>query len=327
KSNMLRSILGSGLVTSEDELWRSERRLILQAFHRACLPKYSRVAIRRTERMLAEWRLGETRDVYRDMTALTVGVAAEAFFGAELGSKKDALHDALQTAFEALIVIASQAFLVPNWVPTPNNLRFSRAVRTLRGIVDSIIRQRKWRAATGGSCPRDLLAILLEAQQSEPSVTDQLVHDEVMTFLLGGHETTANALAWTCYLVGQHPDAQARVATEARDLLAGVIPSFEDLPRLSYTEKVMKESLRLYPPGWYMTRRALEDLELGGYRIPKGTTMVMNLWGLHRDPRYYAEPESFNPDRWTPQFTRSLPLLAYMPFGAGPRRCIGASFA
>ena len=327
KSNMLRSILGSGLVTSEGELWRSERRLILQAFHRACLPEYSRVAIRRTERMLAEWRPSETRDLYRDMTALTVGVAAEAFFGAELGAQKDALHDALQITFEALIVMASHAFLVPTWVPTPSNLRFRRAVRALRRIVANIIRQRKSRAAAGGSCPRDLLGMLLEAQQNEPGVTDELVHDEVMTFLVGGHETTANALAWTCYLVGQRPDVQARMAAEARGLLAGEIPSFEDLPRLSYTEKVMKESLRLYPPGWYMTRRALEDLELGGYRIPKGATMVINLWGLHRDSRYYADPESFNPDRWTPEFTRSLPLLAYMPFGAGPRRCIGASFS
>lgn len=327
KSNVLRVVLGSGLVTSEGELWRSERRLILEAFHRACLPEYSRVAIRHTERTLAQWRPGETRDVYRNMTALTVGVAAEAFFGAELGAERNTLLDALQVAFDAFIVIASQAFLVPAWVPTPNNLRFRRAVRALHRIVDSIIQQRKSRAADGSSCPRDLLAILLEAQQSEPSVTDQLVHDEVMTFLLGGHETTANALAWTCYLVGQHPDVQTRMAAEARDLLAGEIPSFEHLPSLSYTEKVMKESLRLYPPGWYMTRKALEDLELGGYRIPKGTTMVMNLWGLHRDSRYYADPESFNPDRWTPEFTRSLPPLAYMPFGAGPRRCIGASFA
>ena len=135
KSNMLRSILGSGLVTSEGELWRSERRLILQAFHRACLPEYSRVAIRRTERMLAEWRPSETRNVYRDMTALTVGVAAEAFFGAELGAQKDVLHDALQITFEALIVMASQAFLVPTWVPTPSNLRFRRAVAPFAALL------------------------------------------------------------------------------------------------------------------------------------------------------------------------------------------------
>ena len=327
KSNVLRTILGDGLVTSEGELWRNERRLILQAFHRACLPEYSRVAARRTKRALAGWKAGQTRDVYRDMTTLTVGVAAEAFFGSELGAEAEVLLDALQVAFDAFIIIASQAFLVPTLVPTPNNLRFRRAVRTLHRVVDSIIWQRRTRTAPGRSGPRDLLTILLEAQQSDPRLTDQLVHDEVMTFLLGGHETSANALAWTCYLLGQHPDVQARLAAEACELLAGEFPSFEDLPHLNYAERVMKESLRLYPPGWYMTRKALEDLELGGYRIPKDTTVVMNLWGLHRDPRYYAEPERFNPDRWTPEFTRSLPSLAYMPFGAGPRRCIGAAFA
>jgi cytochrome P450 len=285
------------------------------------------VAKLRTARALAEWKPGEARDLYRDMTALTVGVAAEAFFGAELGAETKAVLDALQVTFDAFIVIASQAFLVPSWVPTPNNLRFRRAVRTLHRIVDGIIQRRKVRPAAGGSSPRDLLAILLEAQQSETSVTDQIVHDEVMTFLLGGHETTANALAWTCYLVGQCPAIQAKLAAEAHDLLAGEVPSFEHLPHLRYTEKVIRESLRLYPPGWYLTRKAIEDLELGGYRIPKGTTVVMNLWGLHRDARYYPDPESFNPDRWTPEFTRSLPPLAYMPFGAGPRRCIGAPFA
>ena len=327
KSNVLGNILGSGLATSEGELWRSERRLILQAFHRACLPEYSRVAMRRTERTLGEWKPGETRDVDRDRTALTVGVAAEAYFGAELGADTGTLLDALQVAFDAFIVIASQAFLVPAWAPTPNNLRFKRAVRTLHRIIDHIIAERKARAAAGGSGPRDLLAILLEAQQSEPRVTDRIVHDEVMTFLLGGHETTANALAWTCYLLAQHPDARAKMAAEARDLAAGEIPSFDQLPRLSYTEKVMKESLRLYPPGWYLTRKAVEDLEIGGYRIAQGTTVVMNLWGMHRDARYYPDPESFNPDRWTPEFAASLPPLAYMPFGTGPRRCIGASFA
>jgi cytochrome P450 len=327
KSNVLENIVGQGLVTSEGQLWRSERRLILQAFHRACLPEYSRVAVRRTERMLASWSEGETRDIYREMTALTLGVAAEAFFGAELGDDTATLLDALQTAFDAFIVIASQGFLVPTWVPTPNNLRFRRAVRTLHGMVEKIVSQCKTQAAAGYRSQRDLLGILLEAQQEHPHLTDQILHDEVITFLLGGHETTANALAWTAYLLAQHPEVQGRVAAEAREVGAGAIPSFEQLSQLSYTENVMCESLRLYPPAWYFTRRAGEDVQLGGYRISKGTTVVMNLWGLHRDARFYANPDIFDPDRWTPEFTESLPQLAYMPFGIGPRRCIGASFA
>jgi cytochrome P450 len=224
-------------------------------------------------------------------------------------------------------VIASQAFLVPSWVPTTNNLRFRRAVRTLHGIVDKIISHRKKQAAAGQSSQRDLLGILLGAQRQHPHLTDRILHDEVMTFLLGGHETTANGLAWTAYLLGQHPEAQARMAAEAREVSGGQPPSFEQLPRLNYTEKVVRESLRLYPPAWYLTRRADEDVELGGYRVSKGTTVVMNLWGLHRDARFYSDPNAFNPERWTPDFTKNLPQFAYVPFGVGPRRCIGASFA
>jgi len=163
KSNVLENIVGQGLVTSEDELWRAERRLILQAFHRASLPEYSRVAVCRTEHMLAGWSEGETLDIYREMTALTLGVAAEAFFGAELGDDAATLLEALQTAFDAFVVIASQAFLVPSWVPTRNNLRVRRAVRTLHGIVDEIIRHRKAQAAAAGHNPEDLLGILLAA--------------------------------------------------------------------------------------------------------------------------------------------------------------------
>jgi len=327
KSNALEIILGQGLATSDGELWRSERRVILQAFHRACLPTYSRVAIRRTKRMLARWNPGETRDLYHEMTALTLGVAAEAFFGAELGDDGPALLEALQTAFDAFVVIASQGFLVPSWLPTDTNRRFRRAMRTLHRIVEKIIGHRKAQAAAGQGSSDDLLGILLEAQQEHPHLTDQILHDEVMTFLLGGHETTANALAWTGYLLGQHPEAQARMATEAREVTAGEAPAYEQLPQLSYTEKVMRESLRLYPPAWYLTRKADEDVEIGGYRIPKGTTIVMNVWKVQRDERFYSNPDAFDPERWTPEFTKSLPPLAFVPFGVGPRRCVGASFA
>lgn len=317
KSNVLENIVGQGLATSDGALWRAERRLILQAFHRSCLPEYSRVAIRRTERMLSGWREGETCDTYREMTALTLGVAAEAFFGTELGGDAAILLDALQTAFDAFVVVAAQAFLVPAWVPTPNNLRFRSAVRTLHGIVDKIINRHKARATSGESSQRDLLGILLEAQQEHPHLTDQILHDEVITFLLGGHETTANALAWTAYVLGQHPEAQAEMAAEAHQVSAGEVPSFEQLPELTYTEKVMRESLRLYPPAWYLTRRADEDVEISGYRIPKGTTVVMNLWGLHRDPRFYADPDTFNPGRWTPEFAKICRSSPTCPSASG----------
>lgn len=327
KSNVLRTLLGDGLVTSEGELWRRQRNLLLPVFSRERLPDYARIMTHHIDRMMSQWRDGEVRDIYQDMTALALNIAAEVFLGTCLGEETATLQHALEIVFDEYIVQANQAFLIPDWLPTPSNLRFRRAAQTILRIVDKIIADRRAEIAQGEPAKRDLLGVLLEAQRRGFPVSDQLVKDEAVTFLLGGHETTANALAWTWHLLGEHPEIEARMAQHLDLQLYGRPVRFEDLPRLPYVEQVVKESMRLFPAAWYCTRKAARDVEIGGYLVPAGTTVVMNMWGLHRDARFYPDPDSFRPERWTEKFADDLPKFAYLPFGAGPRMCIGSIFA
>jgi cytochrome P450 len=265
--------------------------------------------------------------MYREMAALSLAIAADAFFGADVDADSKSLFEAFQVIFDEYITMAARGFLVPSWFPTPGNLRFRRAAASLHQVVERIIAVRKDVVSPPWARSWDLLDMLLAAQCKNPDITDQQIHDEVATFLIGGHETTAIALAWTWYLLGQHPEAERKLAREARHVLGGRAPTFNHVSRLNYAEKVVKESMRLYPPVWFLTRKASEDLELGGYRVRKGTTLVMSMWAMHRDPRFYPGPETFNPERWSSDFADRLPKFAYMPFGAGPRRCIGSRFA
>ena len=209
-------------------------------------------------------------------------------------------------------------------IPVPAMIRVKRAVRELDEIVDRIIRQRR----AGGEDTGDLLSMLMAARDEDGSgMTDRPLRDEILTFLLAGHETTAVSLSWTWYLLSQHPEVEQKLREELTQVLGGRAPRLEDLPRLPYTDKVVKESMRLYPPAWSLARTVTKEVELGGYRLPVGANVVMSQWILHRDPRFFEQPEQFNPDRWTAEAAQRLPRFAYFPFGGGPRLCIGASFA
>ena len=209
-------------------------------------------------------------------------------------------------------------------IPVPAMIRVKRAVRELDEIVDRIIRQRR----AGGEDTGDLLSMLMAARDEDGSgMTDRQLRDEILTFLLAGHETTAVSLSWTWYLLSQHPEVEQKLREELTQVLGGRAPRLEDLPRLPYTDKVVKESTRLYPPAWSLARTVTKEVELGGYRLPVGANVVMSQWILHRDPRFFEQPEQFNPDRWTAEAAQRLPRFAYFPFGGGPRLCIGASFA
>jgi cytochrome P450 len=209
-------------------------------------------------------------------------------------------------------------------VPVPALLRVKRAVRELDEIVNRIIGERR----ASGQDTGDLLSMLMAARDEDGSgMTDRQLRDEVLTFLLAGHETTAVSLSWTWYLISQRPEVEKRLREELCQVLGGRTPQLEDLPRLPYTDKVVKESMRLYPPAWSLARTVAKDIELGGYKLPMGSNVVMSPWILHRDPRFFEEPEQFNPDRWTAEVAQHLPKFAYFPFGGGPRLCIGASFA
>ncbi len=213
-------------------------------------------------------------------------------------------------------------------LPTVANRRYSRAVKQLDEIVYALIAERRANLRARPQDNGDLLAMLLAAQDEDGShMSDRQLRDECTTLLLAGHETTALALSWAIYLLAQDSAAQVKLAAELNAVLGGRAPTVEDVPRLAYTDRVLKEAMRLYPPAWMMVRLAAEECVIGGYRIPRRTSVLASQWVLHRDPRYYPDPERFDPDRWTETFQKNLPRFAYFPFGAGPRMCIGASFA
>jgi cytochrome P450 len=319
-----RRIFGDGLVANEGAPWAQQRRIIQPAFHRESIESYADTMVAYTERMLATWRDGETRDIHQDMMRLTLEIVAMALFSVEIASDRDRVSVALNTLME---LTSGARMLLPaglRLVPTPGNLRYLRAVRQLDEIVYGLIRQRQ---ATDRTY-QDLLATLLQARYEDGgSMPNRQLRDEVMTLLLTGHETTAVSLSWTWYLLSQHPEVEQKLWAELRRVLNGRSPRMSDLPGLPYLERVIKESIRLYPPVWALVRNPVKECEIGGYRIPMGTTILMSQWVMHRDPRYYDEPERFNPDRWLDARSKEAPKFAYFPFGGGPRTCIGASFA
>jgi cytochrome P450 len=320
----VRAIFGQGLLTSEGEFWHRQRRLAAPAFHAQRVASYGGVMVEDTERMLASWRPGELRDAHADMMALTLRIAAKTLFNTEVDEDIAEIGQAFNTIAEEIAVRVRRPFLIPDVIPTPGNVRYVRGVRRVDHLVTTIIKDRQAQGGDRG----DLLSMLMLARDDEGRpMTERQLRDEVITLLLAGHETTALALSWTWYLLSQHPDVEARLAAELREVLGGRAPAVSDLPRLRYTEQVVTEAMRLYPPAWGFGREALADCEIGGYAIRAGTTVVISPWVSHRDPRYFEEPLKFRPERWSGDFAARLPRFAYIPFGGGPRICIGNRFA
>jgi cytochrome P450 len=321
-----RPVLGNGLLTSEGEFWQAQRRLIQPAFRHENILVYAGIMLDSAAAMLASWRDLETRDIHADMMALTLEIVAKALFGSDVSGAASGVGKALAPMMELFIHQAKMAFLLPENAPVPQTPRSLRANKHIDRIVRGIIRERR-------ASPRpasDLLQTLLEAQDDHGSrMTDEQLRDEIMTLFIAGHDTTANALSWTWYLLGQHHAVEAHLAAELRAVLENRPPSVADLPRLPYTEMVLKESMRLYPPAWGFGRRSIHDFELNGYRIPAGTNIFLSQWITQRDPRWFPEPERFDPERWRVDPVRAgrIPRFAYFPFGGGPRVCVGAGFA
>ncbi len=318
--------LGNGLLTSEGSFWRRQRRLAQPAFHRERIAAYGGVMVERAGRMVAGWRSGEVRDVHEDMGRLTLEIVARTLFGVPLRPAEfEEVGDALATISRRFTGRGGVFFQVPEKIPTPGNLRMRRAIRRLDALIYGIIRDRR----ASGEDAGDLLSMLLAVRDEETGegMTDEQLRDEAMTVFLAGHETTANALSWTWRLLAEHPEVESRLFEELREVLADRSPAVEDLPQLRYTDMVVKESMRLYPPAWAFGREALADCEIGGYHVPAGTQLIMSQWVMHRDPRYYEEPGEFRPERWGDGSAEQLPKYAYFPFGGGPRLCIGQSFA
>ncbi|MFZ0211309.1 MAG: cytochrome P450 [Candidatus Acidiferrales bacterium] len=319
------SVLGNGLLTSEGEFWRRQRRLARPAFHRERITAYAPVITGYADEMLQTWRSGETREIRAEMMRLTLKIAAKTLFGADLQPDTvGIIGESLAAAIRQYDARVKTGFLLKAKWSTPGNIRARKAVQRLDKILYGIIHHRR---QTPGETD-DLLSMLLSARdENGAGMNEKQLRDEVMTLLLAGHETTATALTWTFYLLAQNPEAEAELISELKTVLSGRMPAYEDLPNMRFTDAVVRESLRLYPPAWAMGRQCKEDCVVGGYDVPRNTTIYMSQWVVQHDPRYFDKPEEFRPSRWTEEFQRKLPKFAYFPFGGGPRVCIGASFA
>lgn len=325
--DMLASLLGNGLLTSEGDFWRRQRRIAQPAFHRRRIAAFADTMVVFTEQMLEHWAnaaaLGRTIDLAAEMNTLTLRIVAKTLLGTEMGPIAEQVADAV-TAINVFVNKATTG-IFERYLPTRDHLRAREAVRTLDRIVFDLIAERRARTEASD----DLLAMLMEARDEETGegMSDRQLRDEVLTMFLAGHETTSNALAWTFYLLSTHPGIQRRLGAELDEVTGGRSPTLDDLPRLPYLARVVKESMRLYPPAWTLERRAREPDEIDGYRIPAGTLVLISAWVTHRHPKYWPNPEGFDPDRFSPEAEKARPRYAYFPFGGGPRQCIGNNFA
>ena len=318
------AIFGSGLLTSEGESWLHQRRLMAPQFHRERITSYADTMVSYTERMLGDWRDGEVRNVHHDMMGVTLRIVAKVLFDADVESDVDIVGSSFDAVTDEIAARFRRPVFIPDWVPLPGNFRYRAGVRKLNDVVYRIIREHHANGAQGN----DLLSMLMQTRGEDGSrMNDQQLRDEAVTLLLAGHETTALTLSWTWYLLSQHPDVANKLYEELERVLGGRAPAAADMPALRYTENVILESMRLYPPAYGIGREAVEDCELGGYHVPAGTTIFMSSYVMHRDPRWYDEPKRFRPERWSEGLADRLPRHAYMPFGGGPRICIGNSFA
>ena len=319
-------LLGEGLLTSEGEFHRRQRRLAQPAFHRARIASYAGVMTAYATETRERWRDGAALDMSEEMMRLTLGIVGKTLFAADVVSEAQQVGEAMTVVMDLFNTITIPFFELLQKLPLPQLRRFDNARARLDAIIYRLIEERR----RSGEDHGDLLSMLLLAQDTEGdggAMTDEQLRDEVMTIFLAGHETTANALTWTWYLLSQNPDAEAKLHAEIDRVLEGRLPTFEDVAQLKYTEMVLAESMRLYPPAWAIGRLAVNESEIGGYVVPKKSLVLMSQYVMHRDARYFPEPLRFDPDRWTAEVRESRPQFSYFPFGGGTRRCIGEGFA
>ncbi|HXG88865.1 MAG TPA: cytochrome P450 [Vicinamibacterales bacterium] len=323
-----KKLLGEGLLTSEGAAHLRQRRLLQPAFHRDRIADYAQTMVDRAAAMGERWKTGEQFDVSKEMMRLTLAIVGKTLFDKDVESRADvvgkAVTEVLETFWLALLPFSELIDKLPF-----GKLRRARLARAkLDALIYEMIAERR---ATGDR--GDLLSMLLAVRDDidddgpAPTLSDLQIRDEAMTILLAGHETTANALTWTWYLLSQHPAVEAALHEELERVLGGQLPAMADLGRLKFTERLITESMRLYPPAWMIGRRAINDFNVGEYTVPARAMVLMSQYVIQRDARFYPDPERFDPDRWTTQFKEALPKFAYFPFGGGVRQCIGEQFA
>ena len=319
-------LLGEGLLLSDGETWRKQRELAQPAFLMSRLSGLSELMVDYTEDMLADWSSGDVVDVEIEMARLTVKIIVEAMFGSTIGDER------VRTVQENLEPLGSRfepnplRFAIPDWAPTRENREYKQALSTIEGIVWDLIEEREGTHHAGGAGeedePMDLLSILLRARDRGEQ-SDENLRDEMVTMLLAGHDTTALTLTYTWYLLSEHPEVESQLHDEIDSLLGGERPTFADVRGMEYTEAVLNEAMRLYPPVYTIFREPQVDVRLGGYRVPAGSAVMLPQWAVHRSERYWDSPLEFDPDRWLDDRADDRPRFAFFPFGGGPRFCIG----
>ncbi|MFB6250507.1 MAG: cytochrome P450 [Halobellus sp.] len=333
----LGDLVGDGLLIGDGETWQRQRQLAQPAFHPKRIEALGDRIAHHAREMCDDWAAGDLRDINEEMTKVTVRIIVSVIFGAEL---TDDRIERIQESLEPIVRRFEPdpvRVLVPDWAPTRDNRDYRESIRTIEGVIDEILAERAGTEhdpsvdsasdAVGPSDqPTDLVSILLRARDRGEQ-TDGQLRDELMTILLAGHETTALALSYTWYLLSTHPSAASRVHAELAAVCGDDPPTPADVREFEYTERVLQEGMRLYPPVYAIFRQPKVDVRLAGYRIPKGTAIMMPQWVVHRSDRWYDDPDAFDPDRWLPKRRAERPQFAYFPFGGGPRHCIGKHLA
>ncbi len=321
-----KNLLGEGLLTSEEDFHLRQRRLVQPAFHKQRIISYAEAMTAYAERMGDEWQEGEVRDIDHEMMRLTLQIVAKTLFSADITDDADEVGAAMTTIVNLFNFLLLPFSEILEKLPIPHSIRFRRAKAKLDEIIYGFINERR----ASGEDKGDLLSMLLLSQDEEGGggMSDVQVHDECLTLFLAGHETTANLLTWTWYLLSQNPEAERKLHEELDRVLQGRIPAFEDLPNLKYTESVIAESMRLYPPAWVVGRLVVEEHEFNGYKAAPHSLVLVSEYVMHRDPRYWEDAGEFKPERWeTLSVKEASQRYIYFPFGGGVRRCIGEQFA
>ncbi len=315
--------LGEGLLTSEGAKWRRQRKLAQPAFHHGRIASYAETMVAYAEETATGWRPGETLRVNEEMAQLTLRIVAQTLFSTDIRAQADRIGSALNELLEAVTEATSQPVFLPAWLPTRTNRRIRAGVKELDSVVYPLIRERRASSTDTG----DLLSMLLLARdEAGQGMSDKELRDEAVTIVLAGHETTANALTWAWYELAQHPEVEARLHAELDEVLGDERPTLAHVKRLPYTESIIKETMRLYPPIPEFGRQATAEVRLGDHVIPEGAIMIVPVYAMHHDPRWFEAPDVFRPERFL-STDKTLPKLAYLPFGGGPRVCIGNAFA
>ncbi len=324
RSPLFQRLVGHGLLTSEGEVWKRQRRLAQPAFHRHRINAYAETMTDYAQRTISTWREGDIRDIHRDMMRLTLEIVVKTLFNSDVSADADKVGRVLSRIVAPFAGQATLKWIMDNRLPTTTHRLFNQDAREIDLIIYRIINERR----RSGRDEGDLLSMLLKAHDEDGThMNDKQLRDEVMTIFLAGHETTALTLSWAWYLLAQDPETEKKFHAELVEVLGGRLPTMEDLSRLQYTEMIARECMRLYPPAYALGREAVKECEIGGFSVPAGTQVFMFQWVTQRDARFFTQPERFYPERWTEDFSNSLPKYAYFPFGGGPRACIGNYFA